>query len=158
MNTAERIIRICDERVEELRNIAQEAADNFWTMRMAGNKEVKIIRKSNLGCRVVSQGSQFRITWFYNTYQNNPDGSGLKKTFSNHITKKRDAARYSDSVLRKHATKWEWDYVVEAESIFELVRKELQALARIRRALITQKKVSAELQKLHQTTEDEDIF
>lgn len=152
-NVAEKIIATCNDRVEELRDIAQKTVDNYWTMRLVGNDDPKIKRKSNMGCRIIPQSSQFSIEWYTNTYNRNSTTD--IKAYSEHISKGRKSSRYSDMKLKKAATDWELEYVMEAENIFAIIREELGSLAKIRRALLTQKRVSA---KLEQTLAPEDVF
>ncbi|MFK7776946.1 MAG: conjugative transfer protein MobI(A/C) [Gimesia sp.] len=143
--TSKNITIVCDVRVEELKVIGQKAVDDYWTVRLAGNQDKSIRRKSNMGCRIVSRGTQFTISWFTNSY--NMSGAKIE-TYSTHLRKGRASFRYSEVVLQKAAAKWELEYVREAEACFALIREELNALAKIRRALMGQKRLEDKLNQL----------
>ncbi len=144
MDTAKEITDLLDNRVEKLSEIAQDAANNYWTYHILCNKGQK--NKSNLGCRLSRRGTQFAISWFTNSYLVKPNQE--IKTFSTHLRKGRTSFRYPENVLRKAARAWEIDQVLEAENIFAAVREELNVLGKIRRSLSAQSRLSLKLQNI----------
>ena len=143
MDTSKRLLEIIDQRVEKLEAIGQEAVDNYWSIRLMGNKEES--QRSNLGCRLKKKGTQFSISWFFNTYNNKPGEKA--DVYSKHIKKGR-STRYPPSVLQRAARSWELEDVLAAENIFAAIREELETLGKMRRGIARQRRLAERLKKL----------
>ena len=144
METAKEITEIIDKRVEVLREVAKSAADDYWTLRLEGNKDHKA--KSNLGCRVAARGTQFAISWFTNSYHKKANDD--VDTYSTHLRKGRTSSRYPETTLRKSARDWEFKHVQIAEEIFAAVREELSVLGKMRRTLAAQTRLAEKVKNL----------
>lgn len=110
---------------------AEVTAQIFWEHR-EGMLEVRSKGAFPiLGCRVIAKDNSLRINWFYWTFYK---VGGSTKRSNNHIPRGKSNFQYSLKKLYAKALPNEYDAVEHCEKRFADIRKESEALRKVRQA------------------------